>query len=619
VTLPRVALPTLAALLLSAVAFVGPALRDVHDPDVWWHLRAGDDILSGRPGAFTEAWSFTAAGNTWINHEWLAEWRLALVRKSGGDQGVVVLAGLLVFVASCLLFRAARLEGLSPAVIALGLTFAALVAGTRFVPRPQVFSYALLALWLERLATARRRHRELADPAAPPGSGGRGRQKPPGLLFLSVFPLTLAIWTNLHGPVLGLGIGSVLILLGALPFLTFRRRAMLVAALLAAAFIHPQGYRALFDYIPHLIGGGLYNETIREWLPLYHPEQAAMSERAATWIAVLAGAVFGGIGLIRGGPDRRAYAAVLLILALAPVLSVRHRDLLAVFLVPATAVILRGVAIVERPGRLFQAGAALGALFLALVPGLGLFGYDRAWPPRPGLSEAEFPKAAVEFLAPWKLGSRVFNAYDYGGYLVDRLPRDSKVFIDGRYFVYGEGLYRDYLEIRDGGPSARALLDRYGADLLLVRYPQPDGYQGLARLARDWTDWSLVFWDDNRLVYVREAAAPPEFLRQMAYEVIDPTLPPRMEAVEYWRENLPGILLETRRAALQNPRAVRPLLVRALAYEYNGRDGDAMFVYRLILESHPANRPARDGVARIEARHPAGVPETPRDELTPGR
>lgn len=71
------------AALIAGLAFLLPTLRPVADSDVWWHLKAGQALLSGLPGAFRECWSFTAPGRPWLNHEWLAELALAAARNVG--------------------------------------------------------------------------------------------------------------------------------------------------------------------------------------------------------------------------------------------------------------------------------------------------------------------------------------------------------------------------------------------------------------------------------------------------------------------------------------------------------------------------------------------------------
>jgi hypothetical protein len=596
----------IAAVLLGVVAFAGVALKPVTDADVWWHLRAGADLLAGRPGAFVESWSFTAAGRPWINHEWLAELVFALVQSMAGGAGVVAFTALVMAVVALLLARTAAIERLPAPLIAFGVALGALAAGSRFVPRPQIVTYLCLALLLERLASERvRRAGELRDPAY-------ANAAPLRPMFLLALFLIQVVWTNAHGPVPGLAIGSLLVLGGALPGLALARRGLVMATLAVASVAHPQGWQPLLEYVPHLLEGGLYQSTIREWLPLTHPEQAGLAEAPATWLMAGLAAATALFGLLHPAGRRQwGYGVLLVGLAVAPFSSVRHRDLLAIALVPAVAALIGAAVRGRRPFALPLPIAILvsaAALFLAVIPGLGLFRYPAAWPPRPGISEAAFPAAAVDFIEAGRIGSRIFNAYDYGGYLAHRLPASHRIFIDGRYFVYGEPLYEEYLEIRDGNPRARERLGAHGADLLVVRYPEAGGYGGLATQARTWRDWALVFFDDATLVYAARSQLEPEWVARNAFDRLDPTLPGAMNEPDYWRLHYRALVGEARRAARLAPRAVRPLLVQALAFEYNGRDGDAAAAYEAILVGNPANRPAREGMTRLRSRNPDGLP-----------
>jgi hypothetical protein len=463
------------------------------------------------------------------------------------------------------------------------------------VPRPQIFTYLLLAFLLERLAAAR-------------------RGKPP----MWIFPLIQTVWTNVHGPILGGLLGSVLILGGAIPGLSPRGRVLWTLSLIPASFIHPQGVKAVTEYLPHLAGEGLFRQTIREWLPLHHPLQRDLPQAPATWTLMGASLILGMAGFVNRRYSRRwGYGLILILLAAAPLAAVRHRDLLAIAFVPAAAAWMpaafSGRIIV--PTRAATVVALSLAAFLAVVPGAGLFRYRPAWPPKIGLWENEFPSGGVQFLGRNKLNGRIFNSYDFGGYLANKLP-SSKVFIDGRYFVYGERIYREYLEARDGGPAARRILDRAQADFLLIRYPDPSGYQNLAARARDWRDWALVFWDDESLLYIRRSAASPQWLDAHEYRRLDPTLPPAFEQTDTWVRSFRDLVREAWRARLEAPSALKPALLRALAFEYNGRDGDAAAIYREMLEDRPEHAAALAGLKRLLARHPEGLPPpTPRERL----
>ena len=43
------------------------------DPDLWWHLQTGQDIVASRAIPQTDIYSFTKAGSEWVTHEWLSE------------------------------------------------------------------------------------------------------------------------------------------------------------------------------------------------------------------------------------------------------------------------------------------------------------------------------------------------------------------------------------------------------------------------------------------------------------------------------------------------------------------------------------------------------------------
>jgi hypothetical protein len=83
-------------------------------------------------------------------------------------------------------------------------------------------------------------------------------------------------------------------------------------------------------------------------------------------------------------------------------------------------------------------------------------------------SSATYPARSVSYLEEHAPGARVFNSYDWGGYLIDNLYPDGRVFIDGRADVYGPGLVRDYVAIAMAKPGWQDLLDRYQVDAVLM-------------------------------------------------------------------------------------------------------------------------------------------------------
>ena len=109
-----------------------------------------------------------------------------------------------------------------------------------------------------------------------------------------------------------------------------------------------------------------------------------------------------------------------------------------------------------------------------------------------------YPSGAAAYLegAP---GARVWNEYAWGGYLLYRLYPNASVFIDGRADLFREGVFADYLTVRDLGPSYREVLARTGSNFVLVR---PDC--ALATVLASDLGWRRVFEDKVSVLYRRD-------------------------------------------------------------------------------------------------------------------
>jgi hypothetical protein len=95
---PLVAAP-LADFRLAALACLGffalllPGLPSLMaDPDMFWHIRTGQDILANGHVPTTDSYSWTMQGQPWIAKEWLSQALYALAYASGGWTGAALLA-----------------------------------------------------------------------------------------------------------------------------------------------------------------------------------------------------------------------------------------------------------------------------------------------------------------------------------------------------------------------------------------------------------------------------------------------------------------------------------------------------------------------------------------------
>jgi hypothetical protein len=110
-----------------------------------------------------------------------------------------------------------------------------------------------------------------------------------------------------------------------------------------------------------------------------------------------------------------------------------------------------------------------------------------------------FPVAAVSWVDANRPPGNLFNAYNWGGYLLWNLPQ-YPVFVDGRTDLYNDQLLEEYLRIVAGGTDALGLLDAHSVNLVLV-----EAGSALGRLLEASPDWQRPFGDDLAAVFVRNS------------------------------------------------------------------------------------------------------------------
>ncbi|TIU98237.1 MAG: hypothetical protein E5W00_23930, partial [Mesorhizobium sp.] len=76
---------------LVAFALSAHAQAILQDPDCWWQVKVGLDLLANRTFPVVDSYSHTFAGQPWIAKEWLGQVLLALAYTTGGWNGVALL------------------------------------------------------------------------------------------------------------------------------------------------------------------------------------------------------------------------------------------------------------------------------------------------------------------------------------------------------------------------------------------------------------------------------------------------------------------------------------------------------------------------------------------------
>jgi hypothetical protein len=461
---------------LAAIVLVLPLGREV-DPDFWWHLRTGKLILhAGIPRH--DIFSFTASGHSWVTHEWLSEIIIYVVQSAFGYAGNVLLFGAATLVALGLMYALGRRAGAGTRPLVALLLVATVNLAYFVTVRPQVFTWLLFAAFVYVLE----RHE-------------RGERAPLWLL-----PPLMALWANLHlGYVyglltLGVWLAAKLWEHARGADVRLREPIAVTIACVLATMLNPHGPAILTYPVSYFFAGKTERSLIQEWQRPYFGLTVMWPLLVATVLIVLS-------LLSRNRP--RPFLIVLSIIAIAlSTQAARNIPFAALLLVPiagATAAARWPAARREadshvRVSIFFAAALAIGVGAFTLTMSSHLHSALSGWQP----SSATYPARSVAYLDEHAPSARVFNSYDWGGYLIDNLYPDGRVFIDGRADVYGPGLVRDYVAIAMAKPGWQDLLDRYQVDAVLM----PPRTRLSVALRQD-TGWQEVLMDHNEDLFLR--------------------------------------------------------------------------------------------------------------------
>jgi hypothetical protein len=472
--------------------------RTVADPDLWGHVKFGEDIWASGRVVHRDPYSYLTGDQPWVNHEWLSETVFYLVFRLSGSAGLVVLKTALSLVIVGLIYRHLCRQGLTPLRAGIVLLLAAflLPVGLGTV-RPQLFTYLGFTLLLLMIHAAKH--------------GRRG--------WLRGAPLLFALWVNAHGGFLvgaAVLLGWAIVHAGAAAWRTSHPVAggeragpvSLAAVLLAsglATLLNPYGAGLLAFLVQPAT---VVRPEITEWEPLRVASLAGLG-----YLAILA---LGVASVALSRRPRQPSALVLLLgVALLPLTAFRHAPLVALA-VPLLAgehiadAWRRGIG--DRDGapagpwaRRGLAGASLAAAVLLVAGSVPSF---RCPALNPGVGGG-YPARAVGLLRESGAQGNLAVFFTWGEYAIWHLAPRIKVSWDGRReTVYSEHAHRVNLDFLRGAGAWDALLTEHPTDLALV----PAGAAAF-NLLKLHPGWVLVYEDALSGLFARQGSPLVERIR----------------------------------------------------------------------------------------------------------
>jgi hypothetical protein len=546
--------------------------------DLFYLLKTGEWILKHFAFPYQDPFSYTAT-LPWVAHVWLAGVIFHLLELTAGLKGLVIFNAFLAFLAFYLLFRAGRNWG--GGVIATSfivfLSFLSARYAERLFIRAEIFSLVFLAAYLYLIG--RYRAQKLTS------------QKFPKILYL--FPILQIFWSNCHaGSILGILVVFLWVIGEGINSHFKWDKYLLLTLLLVflSAFLNPYGYRAL-TYFLHVRGPEF--SAILEW------RRTALSDLYSPFGLL---AVVGILSFIPSVKRRSVDYFDLLLFVTFGLLSLRAIRLIAPFSLAAAPIVSRNLSQGFkgiRISKFWEAGLAgiLTAVIILLTFFLLRYHSQRFGDPYQfglGLNEPFYPLAAVEFIEQNHLSGNMFNNYGFGAFLIWKFYPQRKVFIDGRFDLYGEefvGLYRrfSFKEIWD------YLVKRY--DLTFALLDNEPSY--ICKALDESPDWKLVYWDDRSLIYVKDIPANQKVIEKYAYKYLRPNDRTNRYLDQYLNDprRVSKIIAELKRS---DPKVLNAHLILGYLYEKTGDLPAAAEEYKYILSVLPDFGFARDKLRMIE-------------------
>lgn len=504
--LPRLHIDHLWLALPAALVVWRGLLQPIRLLDFWWHLKAGEVIVTSGSIPRRDLFSFTAVDSASVPHCWLAQSLYYLGYSFGGLPSLIVLNTVLILVAFLLVYCVC-LE--TAASLRVGIASAFLAAGSLALysgMRPHVFSFVLLAYMYWAVTGFRRRRRD----------------------WLWTLPLSMALWVNLHGA-FAIGIGLFAVFLGCeatrrlvsgpRPELLSRRElgklGLIFILTCLAMLASPEGYKIL-GFVQRFATNQY--DFVLEWqaprinsvegILLFHgPFFVTLlvllwsRERPdATELGLFVSFAALGLTSYRNGVWFSLIAAPIVARHLS---SVPLRDYLAPLgRFPSIAALGRVMSRFEdqpgsAPRHYLNASIALTMMAITVIvspwvyPYLGLRSSN--------LLEKETPVGAMDYMANHGLEGHTFHPQIYGDYLIWRLWPKQRSFFNSQVHLFGSALFEDYaLMFVDRHWPER--LERYDIRFLLLRKSADDNQMMIAG-ARDSDDWRVLYEDDLSILF----------------------------------------------------------------------------------------------------------------------
>ena len=473
-----------------------------HENDIFWQLKMGEKIWHEHYFPVKDIFSFTAYGDLWTLEEWIPSTIFYVLNHYYGVAVLILFKALLVTLTFSLFFLLFNKLKINLYISFLVFLLAALV-NTRgvWVVFPSIFEYLFLVLTIFVIEYFKEANFKYTA------------------IFLSLLSL---LWANSHGSFFLLTFVIVCYILGSLLVDKIKQRypsyqpvglvlnkvqrirLLIVASIsLITPFISPNGY-FLFIY-PFRISLSKFTGYVGEYQKYWVIWNWDFNDfvHGFTFILIVLLIFLFLISIKKLNPIDLLLAAVFTGLAS---IAVRH---VAIFALVALFIISKYISVWFGEYRgYFKRSLTKDLLLILFIVCFSYFYKTHIAPFGFDLKETGYPKELAEFVNKHKIAGNMFNHYNYGGYLIWKMP-DYKVFIDGRLEMYLGQVGQDYLVILNGQDGYQNLLDKYRVNFIIAYNIDPI----VGRLVDD-QDWRYISSVSQYVLFVKNSTQNQQIIKQ---------------------------------------------------------------------------------------------------------
>jgi hypothetical protein len=470
------------------------------DIDLWWHLQTGKFNFENKKISGSDPFSFASDINVtrWtspvLKNYWLSQVIFYLAFKLFGYHGIIMLRVLIFISIYTVIIFYCKKKKILPVLVVVLISLAGWTSLYFTAARPQLFTFLFVVIILNMFDDIGYSTKDLNSHTY-------------NLKRALIIPPFMCLWANLHP---GFILGSVLIMIYVLAesikfyvlqYATDKRSfyflLIIMSAGLLATLFNPNIYK---QYV--YFAGFMTHDITRRTTEYLSPIKLLRDRQLVIypyWIYMIGVFLF----IIRFLRNMNIYH--ILIVGFLLSISLYAYRYIPYFIFCSSFIIAGYISVELKKRNAFQRAVNLISWLIVVVVVIFSYrGYGNAMGAalKEPVNKLRFPLQAATFMDENKPVGRMFNHFNWGGYLMWRLYPDHKVFIDGRYINLEA--FSDYTYILWDNRIGKNKLEKYEMNIVIMpalNYYSGELY-GLINYLHDSGEWHLIYADNTAVIFI---------------------------------------------------------------------------------------------------------------------